>query len=106
MREWTFRKDLNFCPECWFGAKIEAMQREIGPMYLCKSCGTTFPSPDGEIPQSMSDDEFDAFHKEYAKGADTRRPCSTPGCTDDRDALVNKHCYNCRQKLAAQENQQ
>lgn len=67
-RKWTLRPELNFCPDsCWFAARIESTEREIGTMYVCLNCGTSYPSPDGVIPLRMTDEQFRVWHKEYVK---------------------------------------
>ena len=37
---WCFRTDLNWCPGCWQGARIEQKTNKVGiRVWVCTNCG-------------------------------------------------------------------
>jgi hypothetical protein len=65
MSNWQLRPDLNFCDSCWWNARIEVKEREIGIHYLCHSCGMMGDLTDGDAPRSMTDEQFAVWHPQY-----------------------------------------
>lgn len=74
--EWVSRRELNWCSYCWFNAKIESRQTDIGTMWLCLNCGISIHAyPDGngkgslgeELPRYFSDEEWQKYWETHIK---------------------------------------
>ena len=68
----------NWCPSCWFGAKIEVIEHKIYNHLLCLNCGMnvtdfrdgTFSS---DPPRYFSDEEWDEFWKNNYKETENNK---------------------------------
>jgi hypothetical protein len=66
--EWTPRPEFNWCYNCWFNAKIESKQTEIGVRFLCLNCGFhPFMDYKLEAPKHFTDEEWQKFWEENIK---------------------------------------
>lgn len=62
-KEWIARPEFNWCFHCWFNAKIETREIEIGTMILCLYCGNHFTlysdkKDHPEMPRHFTDEEW------------------------------------------------
>lgn len=72
IHEWVSRPDLNWCPNCWFSAKIESKPTPIGTKYLCTNCGVSVHQyNDGnsieELPRYYTDEEWNEYWEKNIK---------------------------------------
>lgn len=72
--DWILRSDLNWCYNCWFGARIESKKTRIGIMYICR-CGFNVHIHDDEEkdtnpeqpPFFKDDNEWSAYWEKHFK---------------------------------------
>ena len=66
-----FNSKYNWCPCCWFGAKLEIIRRKFYDHIICHNCGTIISDYrdgtfSGDPPMFFSsDEEWNEYWKEH-----------------------------------------
>lgn len=66
---WIERKDFNWCFNCWFNAKIESKETEIGTNFICLNCGVCVNKPNSKLLEKIknSNQSYKFDEKEYPR---------------------------------------